>query len=434
MKCYDLIGVGLGPFNLSLAALLDGVANVDSVFLESKPEVSWHPAMMLPGAELQTSFIKDLVSLIDPTNPWSFLAYMADRKRLLEFINADFSAVPRREFAAYFEWVGTKLANTRFNATVREIHFEDDAFVVAGPKGIHRARNLVLGIGLSPRIPEWASGFMGDTCLHSGQTLDLLGHTPARRIAVIGGGQSGAEIMLHLLNGSIPTVREVTWISRRDNFEPLDDSPFVNEYFTPRYADVFGSLPSEQKQAVASRQKLTSDGASLSTLRAIYQALYRQRHLGEGQVTATLAPARDVFQLTYSEQGYLITARNGLTRETDFFQADTIVLATGYENRMPDFLMPLQSRLSRNGPGIFDLDSDFRAAWDGPENRSIFVQNAGRVSHGIYEPQLSLMAWRSARIINALTGRPVFDLDLTIPFINWAEQARASDMPLMAYG
>jgi lysine N6-hydroxylase len=40
-------------------------------------------------------------------------------------------------------------------------------------------------------------------------------------------------------------------------------------------------------------------------------------------------------------------------------------------------------------------------------------------SHGIAEPQLSLMAWRSARILNRALGRDQFDLTSTPAVIQW---------------
>ncbi len=42
---YDVLGVGLGPFNLGLAALLDGADSdleLDAIFLEREPEFAWH--------------------------------------------------------------------------------------------------------------------------------------------------------------------------------------------------------------------------------------------------------------------------------------------------------------------------------------------------------------------------------------------------------
>ena len=48
MKTYDFIGIGIGPFNLSIAALAEGLDGFSSLFLERKPHFSWHPGMMVP--------------------------------------------------------------------------------------------------------------------------------------------------------------------------------------------------------------------------------------------------------------------------------------------------------------------------------------------------------------------------------------------------
>jgi len=57
--------------------------------------------------------------------------------------------------------------------------------------------------------------------------------------------------------------------------------------------------------------------------------------------------------------------------------------------------------------------------WQHQMNNQIYAVNAGLSSHGIAEPQLSLMAWRSAKIINHLAGKNVFDLSETQNFIDW---------------
>lgn len=61
----DIIGVGLGPFNLSLNALIQKT-NLSSVFLERKSNYDWHDGMLLDNGYLQIHFLKDLVSLTDP--------------------------------------------------------------------------------------------------------------------------------------------------------------------------------------------------------------------------------------------------------------------------------------------------------------------------------------------------------------------------------
>ncbi len=69
---FDLIGVGVGPFNLGLAALLDKVTDVNVTFLEANSKFSWHENMLIENAKLQVHYLKDLVSLIDPTNKFLF--------------------------------------------------------------------------------------------------------------------------------------------------------------------------------------------------------------------------------------------------------------------------------------------------------------------------------------------------------------------------
>jgi len=93
---YDLVGVGAGPFNLSIAALLHPLPNVRHRFFERQQEYSWHPGMLLPNTTIQNSFLKDLVSFADPTNPFSFLAFLHAKKRLYEYVNAGFPRSPAR--------------------------------------------------------------------------------------------------------------------------------------------------------------------------------------------------------------------------------------------------------------------------------------------------------------------------------------------------
>jgi len=89
---YDLIGVGIGPSNLSLAALSHDVRDFKSLFFDSKPHFQWHSGLSLDGARIQVSFLKDLVSLVDPTNPFSFVNYLSKRRRLYSYIAANLSS------------------------------------------------------------------------------------------------------------------------------------------------------------------------------------------------------------------------------------------------------------------------------------------------------------------------------------------------------
>jgi lysine N6-hydroxylase len=68
-----------------------------------------------------------------------------------------------------------------------------------------------------------------------------------------------------------------------------------------------------------------------------------------------------------------------------------------------DFLAPLAGRLEREDKE-YKIDQDYAVRWDGPVNRSIFMQNAARQQRGLAEMNLSLIAWRSQRIVDRIRG------------------------------
>jgi lysine N6-hydroxylase len=96
--------------------------------------------------------------------------------------------------------------------------------------------------------------------------------------------------------------------------------------------------------------------------------------------------------------------------KTQAFRADLVVLATGSSYALPDALRPLASRIRWDRDG-YAVRSDFSIEWDGPPGLRIYAQNAARHMRGVADPNLSLMAWRSAVIANSLLGRAVYDVN-----------------------
>ncbi|GLK57364.1 lysine N6-hydroxylase [Methylopila capsulata] len=420
----DLAGVGVGPFNLSLAAQLDSVPELSARFFERRPRFDWHPGMMLPDVELQSSYLKDLVTSTNPTSPWSFTSYLVQTKRFFAFLNAHYDAAPRKEFARYFAWVAEQLPTLTFGADVSEVDHDGRDFVLTVDGTKRRARNLAIGVGMQPQLPDWAQGFDRGRCFHASEAVDRLPGLPAGRVAVIGGGQSGAEIVQHLLAQETPP-QALSWLSRRHNFEPLNDTPFSNQVFSPEYVDAYRKLGDERKTAAFATAVLTSDGVSPSTIDAIYRRLYAMRYLEDSPVDAAMLPSRDVIQAEERNGEYRLIVRNGFDGGIEVLFADALVLATGYRFRLPDALAPLKRRIATDRQDRLILADDYSVAWDGPRHARIFALNAGRHSHGIAESQLSLMAWRSSAIVNALVGYDRFDLELPEPMVNWASIAPA---------
>jgi len=56
------------------------------------------------------------------------------------------------------------------------------------------------------------------------------------------------------------------------------------------------------------------------------------------------------------------------------------------------------------------LEQDYSIRWKHEPANRIFVQNRGRVSHGLADPNLSLLSVRSAVIVNSLLNREVFSI------------------------
>ncbi len=416
----DVAGIGAGPFNLSVAALLAPVTGVQSQFFDRRQLYDWHPGMMLPGARLQTSFLKDLVSAADPTSPYSFLAYLVTHGRFYRFINAEFGQVERREFADYLRWVASRLPNLSLRSEVQEIVSHEQGFALCVNGQWRVARRLVLATGNTPRVPSWAPSGCDTRCLHTHHYMTSPPKVDGQRVLVIGGGQSGAEVVIDLLSRDHNGPRSLTWVSRRQTLEALDESPFTNEFFTPHYVHAFHGLPAQRKREIVERQKLASDGISPDTLKTLYQLLYSRRFLQPDRCELKILPQREVFAMNEYDGGWRLQACNQFDGATEVLDADTVILATGYETVLPLCLEPLRDRLKLDDEGRFVLARDFSVEWVGEPLAPIYVQNGGRYSHGISDPQLSLAAWRAATIVNGILGEQRYATgDAALP-IEWA--------------
>ena len=407
VQTLDAVGVGVGPFNLSLAALL-APTGFTARFFDRSAAFQWHPGLLFPEATIQVSYLKDLVTLVDPTNLYSFLAFLRAHKRMYRFLNRADTRVSRKEFNQYLGWVAGRLPNVEFGAEVHEVALDGETFAVRLDGRALRTPNIVLGTGLVPNIPHWARPYLGNEVFHS---IDYLRHSlDVRRqvVVVVGGGQSGAEVVWHLLLDAERLPAELVWISHRSNFLPLDESPFTNELFTPAYSDHFFGLPPEQQDIILAEQKLASDGVSQELLQRVYDRLYDLEFLEPAGRRARLLPDQEVIDMRPGPRGWNLGLRDrwGARRA---IRADIVVLGTGSSYAMPEAMSPLADRIKRDREG-YAIRPDFSIEWDGPPTLRIYAQNAARHMRGVADPNLSLMAWRSAIIANSLLGRRVYDV------------------------
>lgn len=427
MEHFDVVGAGLGPFNLSLAALVDPLPDVRARFCEARETFRWHSGMMLPGSLLQVSFLKDLVTLVDPSSPYSFLKFLACEGRLYRFLIAHGDRCSRQEFERYYEWVAGQLKDVRWGQKVEQVRLAGDRLAVTTADGTEiTTDNVVLGSGRTPWIPPFAVPLAGDSVFHSGELQTVHPQLAGRRVIVVGAGQSGAETVRHLLTGALGLPAELTWVSSRVGFLPIDDSPFTNEWFHPRYVDHFFGLSDDRRRELLARQRLASDGVAEPLLREIYRQLYDLDVLTPGRLRHRLLACRRIVDLRRDGDGVAAALLDEDTGATEVCPADVVVLATGYRSEFPAYLEPLRARLT-DADGRLRVRRDYSLGWDGPEHLGIYVQNAAEDSHGIADPNLSLASWRSARIINAICQRPVYPVEEAESTVAWSSGLAALD-------
>ncbi|MFF0030113.1 lysine N(6)-hydroxylase/L-ornithine N(5)-oxygenase family protein [Streptomyces avermitilis] len=411
-KTYDFVGIGLGPFNLGLACLTEPIAELDGVFLESKPDFEWHSGMFLEGAHLQTPFMSDLVTLADPTSPYSFLNYLKESGRLYSFYIRENFYPLRVEYDDYCRWAASKLSSIRFCTTVAEVTYEDDVYVVRTEAGdVYRARHLVLGTGTPAYLPEAVQGLGGDY-IHNSCYLQHKQELQAKEsITLVGSGQSAAEIYYDLLSEIDVHGYRLNWVTRSPRFFPLEYTKLTLEMTSPEYIDYFHALPEPTRYRLTAQQKGLFKGIDGDLINEIFDLLY-QKNLG-GPVPTRLLTNSALHGATYENGTYTLTLRQEEQEKEYELRSQGLILATGYRYAEPEFLKPVRDRLRYDAQGNFDIARNYAIDTTG---RGVFLQNAGVHTHSITSPDLGMGAYRNAYIIRELLGTEYYPVEKTIAF------------------
>jgi lysine N6-hydroxylase len=86
------------------------------------------------------------------------------------------------------------------------------------------------------------------------------------------------------------------------------------------------------------------------------------------------------------------------------------VVAAGRRPAPLPFGPKLREMIDTDDLGAPTVETDYSLRWKHGDRHKIFVQNRSRYAHGLQDSNLSLIAVRSAIIINSLFERPVFDI------------------------
>ncbi|MFE7269919.1 lysine N(6)-hydroxylase/L-ornithine N(5)-oxygenase family protein [Streptomyces sp. NPDC057623] len=413
-RTHDFVGIGLGPFNLGLACLTEPIDELDGVFLESKPDFEWHAGMFLDGAHLQTPFMSDLVTLADPTSPYSFLNYLKEKGRLYSFYIRENFYPLRVEYDDYCRWAANKLSSIRFSTTVTEVTYDEGAelYVVRTAAGdTYRARHLVLGTGTPPYIPEACQGLGGDFIHNSRYVQNKAELQKKDSITLVGSGQSAAEIYYDLLSEIDVHGYRLNWVTRSPRFFPLEYTKLTLEMTSPEYIDYFRELPEATRYRLTAQQKGLFKGIDGDLINEIFDLLY-QKNLG-GPVPTRLLTNSSLSGVAYENGTYTVSFRQEEQGKDFTLDSQGLVLATGYRYAEPEFLRPVRDRLVYDSRGSFDVARNYAVDVTG---RGIFLQNAGVHTHSITSPDLGMGPYRNAYIIRELLGTEYYPVEKTIAF------------------
>ncbi|MFF0431970.1 lysine N(6)-hydroxylase/L-ornithine N(5)-oxygenase family protein [Streptomyces sp. NPDC004327] len=417
---YDFIGIGLGPFNLGLACLTEPITELTGLFLESKPDFEWHSGMFLSGAHLQTPFMSDLVTLADPTSPYSFLNYLKEKGRLYSFYIRENFYPLRTEYNDYCRWAAGKLSSIRFSTTVTSVAYDegDELYTVATERGeTFRARRLVLGTGTPPYVPDTCRDLGGDLLHNSAYVPNREALLKKKSITLVGSGQSAAEIYYDLL-GEIDTHGyRLNWVTRSPRFFPLEYTKLTLEMTSPDYIDYFRALPERTRYRLETEQKGLFKGINGDLIDAIFDLLYEKNLAGPAPTRLLTNSALHSAAYDEATGTYTLGFRQE-EQEKDFtLETEGLILATGYKYSVPAFLEPVRDRFRRDSRGRFDVARNYSVDVTG---RGVFLQNAGVHTHSITSPDLGMGPYRNAYIIGEMLGTEYYPVEKTIAFQEFA--------------
>ncbi|MFD9698205.1 lysine N(6)-hydroxylase/L-ornithine N(5)-oxygenase family protein [Lentzea sp. NPDC059081] len=424
-RVHDLVGVGFGPSNLALAIAVTehnrtapAGRRLSAAFIERQESFGWHRGMLIDGATMQISFLKDLATPRNPTSGFSFVSYLHDKGRLVDFTNHQCLFPSRVEFHDYLEWCAARFADdVAYGHEVTEIRAAHDGAGSdvtelevrttprrgSAPAGTWRARNLVLATGLRPHLP--AGAVASDRVWHNEQLVRrAAGISPdsSPRFMVVGAGQSAAET-LEYLHRRFPRS-PIYSVFAKYGFTPADDSPFVNGIFDPGAVPTFFNASRAVKEAVVAHHRNTNYSvADTELIEELYRRSYQERVLGEERLR--FLNLSRVLRVEETGEHLVVSTEFLPTGEVREDEVDVLVYATGYRPADPlPLLGSLAAQCKRDAEDRVQVDLDYRVSTTGSVTCGIYLQGPTEHTHGLSSTLLSNTAVRAGAIVESIAA------------------------------
>jgi L-ornithine N5-oxygenase len=283
--------------------------------------------------------------------------------------------------------------------------FDVTARAADGTTTTVRARNLVFGMGLTPHLPPGAT--LSDRVWHNRDLLDRVAQLrrstafpPPVRFAVVGAGQSAAEVTKYL-HDNFPHA-EVCGVFSRYGYSPSDDSPFANRVFDPDAVDHFYGASPEVKQLILDYHANTNYSVvDTDLIEELYRRVYQEKVLGTQRLR--LFNVSRVVETVETAAGVRATVESLTTHEKSVLDCDVLVYATGYRPNDPLRLLgDLSARCHRDEAGRPDVARDYRVKTEDDVRAGLYLQGSTEHSHGISSSLLSTTAVRAGQILDSI--------------------------------
>ncbi len=424
IETYDLVGVGFGPSNLSLAVALEehraGVPGkpLTAAFFERQTSFGWHRNMLLPQTTMQISFLKDLTTFRNPVSRYSFVSYLHAVGRLTQFVNNQDFFPTRQEFHQYLEWTESNFRHqVSYSSEVTGIRLPEKTGTeepdyaqvevrdVAGSgTRLVNARNLVISTGLVPRMPD---GIQRDERVwHSSEFLERfrgMSRDDLKSVAVVGAGQSAAEIT-RFFHDMLPHA-QVTAVIPSYGYSVADDTPFANQVFDPSAVDDYYFGTEMTREAFWRYHKNTNYSVVDDELiRDLHKRSYHEDVSGNKRLQfLNLTRVAAVKRAGTETRATLQSLIEGESRE---LETDALVFATGYDSMEPSRLLGnIDQHFLRNRAGLHRMERNYRMATTGTLPFDVYLQGGTEHTHGLTSSLLSNLAMRSGEIVDSVVQR-----------------------------
>ncbi|PWI07876.1 L-lysine 6-monooxygenase [Streptomyces sp. NWU339] len=422
-EIYDVVGIGFGPSNLSLAIALEehGASApqhpVKSHFFERQPTFGWHRNMLLPSTTMQISFLKDLATFRNPMSRFSFISYLHSSNRLVQFVNNQDFFPTRQEFHQYLEWAAAGFRDqVTYGAEVTSIRpgteagartpdlLEVEVRTSDGTTSVVTARNVVVSTGLVPRLPEGVTA--DERVWHSSEFLSKFNAQAPddlKSVAVVGAGQSAAEITQFLYD-SLPHA-EICAVIPSYGYSVADDTPFANQVFDPAAVDDYYFGTEQGRDAFWLYHRNTNYSVvDADVIRALYQRSYDEQVRGSQRLH--FRNLTRVAEVKRVESETRVVLRSGLDDRTEELAVDALVFASGYDGLDPAHLLgDFDQHFLRDAAGRHRVERDYRLVSASGLTCGVYLQGGTEHTHGLSSALLSNIAVRSGEIADSIVVR-----------------------------